>query len=267
MLENALTSLPLDIWLFLPLLVSLMGLHSPLRQSLTLRLFHFLSLDGISAIVHIFYMKGSEAAGPWKAPTGPRYQTVAAQCPSSAPKPSPPGPEGDITGVERSSSKLCSTTKRNKSRLRRCGCTTLKVCNRIFMVIHTALVILSVAGAMELALTYRFTNPYVKIFKIETVWTKNLTSIGELWFKSLSRQVKNIISTIIVLRLFRPTLLCPQYGSKLMLHTVLSISWGFKHLSLSTTVAIHAPMTHQTLGGPTLFRRTWQTFSTISIHY
>jgi hypothetical protein len=36
----------------------------------------------------------------------------------------------------------------------------LRVFNRVLMSLHVALVILSVAGAIELALTYRYTNPY-----------------------------------------------------------------------------------------------------------
>jgi hypothetical protein len=50
---------------------------------------------------------------------------------------------------------------RSKSRPRRCGYGTLRVSNRVLMSLHVILVILSVAGAIELALTYRYTNPYV----------------------------------------------------------------------------------------------------------
>jgi hypothetical protein len=50
---------------------------------------------------------------------------------------------------------------KSKSRSRRCGYGALRVFNRVLMSLHVALVILSVAGAIELALTYRYINPYV----------------------------------------------------------------------------------------------------------
>jgi len=50
---------------------------------------------------------------------------------------------------------------KSKSRSRRCGYGALRVSNRVLMGLHIALVILSVAGAIELALTYRYANPYV----------------------------------------------------------------------------------------------------------
>jgi hypothetical protein len=41
------------------------------------------------------------------------------------------------------------------------GVKWFRILNRVFMFVHAALVILSVVGAIELALTYRYTNPYV----------------------------------------------------------------------------------------------------------
>jgi hypothetical protein len=48
-----------------------------------------------------------------------------------------------------------------ESRFRRRGYVALRVSNRILMAIHVVLVAITVAGAVELALTYSYTNPYV----------------------------------------------------------------------------------------------------------
>lgn len=119
-------------------------------------------LDGVSVIVYKFYEKGSQGADQ-NAAAGVQYQNVS---PKNGPTASSQDLEFEI-GSEDIIPKPTSTNKRQNSRLRRCGVTTLKVFNRILMVIHAALVILSVVGAVELALTYRYANPYVKVLKSE----------------------------------------------------------------------------------------------------
>jgi hypothetical protein len=69
----------------------------------------------------------------------------------------------NIQPVDTSASLLPESGNRifkSKSRFRRCGYAALRVSNRVLMSLHVVLIILSVAGAIELALTYRYTNPY-----------------------------------------------------------------------------------------------------------
>jgi hypothetical protein len=49
---------------------------------------------------------------------------------------------------------------KSKSPFRRCGYAALRISNRVLMSLHVVLIVLSVAGAIELALTYRYINPY-----------------------------------------------------------------------------------------------------------
>lgn len=114
--------------------------------------------DGVAAMVYKFGAKGSQVGVSWTALAAARYQTVPSQIHSLASSQD----LGRITGVETTISEAHNAAKVHRSRLRSCGYATLKVLNRILMVIHAALVILSVMGAVVLALTYRFPNPYVK---------------------------------------------------------------------------------------------------------
>lgn len=53
--------------------------------------------------------------------------------------------------------KTYSSSQRTRSR--RCGYGVLRIGNRILMVLHSLLVLISVAGAIELAIAYRYSNP------------------------------------------------------------------------------------------------------------
>ena len=48
---------------------------------------------------------------------------------------------------------------RRRSRSRKCGHRSLRIGNRALMSLHSLLVLISVAGAIELALAYHYTNP------------------------------------------------------------------------------------------------------------
>lgn len=131
---------------------------TPLPDATVISFFAF--LDGLSVIVHDLYGRRPKLSGTWNAPISLRYRNVAKQDPTSVPV--FPLSEGDEDGVEGTSFDIHSTKHGRQSRLRRYGCTAFRVSNRILMVIHAAVLILSMAGAVELALAYRFANPYVK---------------------------------------------------------------------------------------------------------
>ncbi len=211
-------------------------------------------LDGLTAIVHKLCARNTQKLDPCATPALLQHQIVGTQTPPSVSKHPLRGLETDITSTERILPEARSTTNRHQSRLRRCGYATLKVCNRVLMGLHTIFVILSIFGTIELALTYRYTNPYVNYLIGLAKWSKKLTKIVGLWLRSRSRLVKCIKSTTTVLQSNRLILLCRLFGSKAVLHTVLLTSWDFKHPSHSITVAIHAHMIHRTLDGLTLFQ-------------
>jgi hypothetical protein len=68
-----------------------------------------------------------------------------------------------ITGTERLVDMQVSETfniaRIRQSRIRKCSHGFLRVGNRFLMVLHCLLVLISTAGAIELALLYRYTNP------------------------------------------------------------------------------------------------------------
>jgi hypothetical protein len=69
----------------------------------------------------------------------------------------------NIQSVDTSASLLPESSNgivKSKPRFRRWGYAALRVSNRVLMSLHVLLIVLSVAGAIELALTYRYTNPY-----------------------------------------------------------------------------------------------------------
>jgi hypothetical protein len=118
---------------------------------------------------------------------------------------------------------------KSKSRSRRCVYGALRVCNRVLMSLHIALVILSVAGAIELALTYRYTNPYV--LSLRNAKKSNNDRTVEHGCKLLWHPASRTWSTTTAHWSNHPTRLCQQSGLKEIFHTVLWIFWAFKQYS------------------------------------
>lgn len=117
-------------------------------------------LDGIAAIINNFLTNKIQSVELNEGSIIAQHRTDTAYNDSSVPK-----TYQALTGNANTSASVspegCNKTINSGSRFRRCGFTTLRVSNRILMVIHALLLVLSVAGAIELALTYRFANPYV----------------------------------------------------------------------------------------------------------
>jgi hypothetical protein len=118
-------------------------------------------LDGIIAIVDRFPTITTKLDNSGEGAIVEQQRTAVVHNEASTPKILP---QELVDRVGESASPLrrnYDDTINSESRFCRYRSVVLRVSNRILMVIHAALVVLSVAGAIELALAYRYTNPYV----------------------------------------------------------------------------------------------------------